>query len=601
MPRRRWNCSDANAAQMTPYICLYAKLKPSEQSAAGIMNLKIPYGESNFKTVITGGYVYVDKTCYIPNLEENGKYLFLMRPRRFGKSLFLSMLEYYYDIAYRDEFDTLFGTLHIGRHPTPLHNSYPVLFMDFSGIDTDSGHDAILQRLTEKVDNYLLGFLQRYRYPQSMQADIAAKTSPAAKMERFVELLGEQKFLLLIDEYDHFANSILADDLQLFQKIMGKGGFVRSFYEVLKTATQRGTLDRLFVTGVTPVMLDSMTSGFNIGVNLSLHEDFNEAVGFTEAEVMTLLQPLADVCPLSLEQLLGDARAWYNGYRFNLKAQQSIYNANMLLYFVKNFDRKRCEYPEPMLDENIASDYGKIMKLFTIGNRDDNFAVLDELLNAGEVQASQRRKFEFDKGFDRNDFISLIAYMGFTTLVRKSLAGEVFAIPNHVMRELYFQYFKVEIERRNQITISDRTLLLAVEKLGLYSDIQPLVAELERVLQLLSNRDSLYLDEEHIKTILLALLYQSPAYFILSEREMDKKYPDILLLERSPYKVNFQHLIELKYCKKSDKQVGWEAQKQKGITQVEEYLQLPGIAALKNLSAWLLVTDTTRVEVIKLS
>jgi hypothetical protein len=127
------------------------------------------------------------------------------------------------------------------------------------------------------------------------------------------------------------------------------------------------------------------------------------------------------------------------------------------------------------------------------------------------------------------------------------------------------------------------------------------VAELERVLQLLSNRDSLYLDEEHIKTILLALLYQSPAYFILSEREMDKKYPDILLLERSPYKVNFQHLIELKYCKKGDKQAGWEAQKQKGITQVEEYLQLPSIAALQNLSAWLLVTDTTRVEVVKLA
>ncbi|WP_323127453.1 AAA family ATPase [Thiothrix subterranea] len=363
--------------------------------------------------------------------------MFLMRPRHFGKSLLLSMLEYYYDIAHRDEFDTLFGTLHIGRHPTPLHNTYPVLFMDFSGIDTDSGHDAILQRVTEKVDNYLLGFLQRYHFPQTMQADIAAKTSPAAKMERFVELLGEQKFLLLIDEYDHFANSILADDLQLFQKIMGKGGFVRSFYEVLKTATQRGTLDRLFVTGVTPVMLDSMTSGFNIGVNLSLHEDFNEAVGFTEAEVITLLQPLADACPLSLEKLLSDARAWYNGYRFNLKAEQSVYNANMLLYFVKNFDRKRCEYPKPMLDENIASDYGKIMKLFTIGNRDDNFAVLDELLNAGEVQATQRHTLDFDKEcLDRSDFISLLAYRGVITLKRDSLAGQVFTIPNQVIRQL---------------------------------------------------------------------------------------------------------------------------------------------------------------------
>ena len=567
------------------------------------MNLKIPYGESNFKKVINEGFVYIDKTSYIPLLEQAGSHLFLMRPRRFGKSLFLSMLEYYYDSAYRDEFETLFGKLYIGQHPTPLRNSYPVLFMDFSGIDTDSGHDGIYAAFDRKIANALLRCLERYDYPLAAQQQIQDETSPQSRLEAFLRILdnANQKFLLLIDEYDHFANSILADDLQLFQKIMGKGGFVRSFYEVLKTATQRGTLDRLFVTGVTPVMLDSMTSGFNIGVNLSLHEDFNEAIGFTEAEVITLLQPLADTCPLSLEQLLGDARAWYNGYRFNLKAQQSVYNANMLLYFVKNFDHKRCEYPKPMLDENIASDYGKIMKLFTIGNRDDNFAVLDELLNAGEVQATQRRKFEFDKGFDRNDFISLIAYMGFITLVRESLAGEVFAIPNHVMRELYFQYFKVEIERRNQITISDRTLLLAVEKLGLYSDIQPLVAELERVLQLLSNRDSLYLDEEHIKTILLALLYQSPAYFILSEREMDKKYPDVLLLERSPYKVNFQHLIELKYNKKGDGDKGWEAKKQEGIQQVQGYLQLPSIAALKNLSAWLIVTDTQRVEVFKLA
>ncbi|OQX02302.1 MAG: AAA family ATPase, partial [Thiothrix lacustris] len=524
------------------------------------MSPKIPYGESNFKTVITDGYVYIDKTAYIPTLENSGKYLFLMRPRRFGKSLFLSMLEYYYDVAYRDEFDTLFGKLYIGQYPTSHHNTYPVLFMDFSGIDTDNGHDAIYAAFDRKIAHALLSFLQRYAYPTESLALIEAEATPQSRMEAFLRIIRDQKFLLLIDEYDHFANSILASDLKLFQQVVGKGGFVRSFYEVLKTATQRGTLDRMFVTGVTPIMLDSMTSGFNIGVNLSLHKSVNEAIGFTEAEVVTLLQPLADACQLPLSQLLADTRRWYNGYRFNLKAETSVYNANMLLYFVKNFDPDTCEYPKPMLDENIASDYGKIMGLFTIGNRDENFAVLEELLNAGEVQATQRRKFEFDKGFDRNDFISLLAYMGFITLERESLAGEVFAIPNHVIRELYFQYFKVEIERRNQITISDRTLLLAVEKLALYSDIQPLVAELERVLQLLSNRDALYLDEEHIKTILLALLYQSPAYFILSEREMDKKYPDIMLLERSPYQVNYQHLIELKYCKKGDKQAGWEAQ-----------------------------------------
>ncbi|MFZ1344264.1 MAG: AAA family ATPase [Thiothrix eikelboomii] len=563
---------------------------------------KIPYGESNFKKIIEEGFVYIDKTDYIPQLEAAGSHIFLLRPRRFGKSLFLSMLEYYYDVARQDEFETLFGKLYIGQHPTKLHNTYPVLFMDFSGIDTDGGHDAIFQRINEKVDTYLLSFLRRYAYPEATQQEIKAKTSPAAKIEHFFDLLEGEKILFLIDEYDHFANSILADDLKLFQKIMGKGGFVRSFYEVLKTATQRGVLDRLFVTGVTPLMLDSMTSGFNIGQNLSLHEDFNEAIGFTEAEVSTLLHPLATHCSLALATLREDARLWYNGYRFNLKADTSVYNANMLLYFVKNFDHKRCEYPEPMLDENIASDYGKIMKLFSIGNRDTNYSVLELLINTGEAQAAQRRKFEFDKGFERDDFISLLAYMGFITLARKTFSGEIFVIPNYAIREFYFHYFKVELERRNQFSIPNHTLRLAVEQLAVNADFQPLITELERALQLLSNRDAMGMDEKHVKVLLLTLLYQTQIYFIHSEREMGHKYPDILLLERNPLKVPFQHLVELKYCKKgkkADLKEGWAAKQQEGIAQVQGYLQLPEVNRLRDLAAWVLVTDGETVEVLR--
>ncbi|MBK8453763.1 MAG: AAA family ATPase [Thiofilum sp.] len=564
------------------------------------MTLKIPYGESNFQKVIKEGFVYIDKTQYIPMLEVAGSHLFLLRPRRFGKSLFLSMLEYYYDIAYKSEFETLFGQLAIGQAPTPTRNSYQIVFMDFSGIDTDGGHDAIFQRFSSKLEMHLQTFLRRYAYPDSYQEALRSKISPADKMQQFVELLGEQKFLLLIDEYDHFANSILADDLKLFQRIMGKGGFVRSFYEVLKTATQRGTLDRLFVTGVTPIMLDSMTSGFNIGKNLSLHEKFNEAIGFTESEVMSLLQPLVDDCSLDIGDLLFDTRRWYNGYRFNLKATETVYNANMLLYFVDSFDRERCEYPEPMMDENIASDYGKIMKMFSIGNRDTNFEVLDELINTGEVHALQRRKFEFDKGFDRDDFISLLAYMGFVTLGRKTLSGEVFVIPNYAIQEFYFHYFKVELERRNQFSIPNHTLRLAVEQLALYADFQPLLAEMVRALQLLSNRDAMGMDEKHVKVLLLTLLYQTQIYFIQSERELNRKYPDILLLERNPIAVPYQHLIELKYSKKSDKEAGWAAKKQEGIEQVQGYLQLPEIAKLKDLVAWVLVTDGEQIEALRI-
>lgn len=566
------------------------------------MSLKIPYGESNFKKVIKEGFVYIDKTHYIPQLEAVGSHLFLLRPRRFGKSLFLSMLEYYYDIAYKNEFETLFGHLAIAQAPTSSHNSYPVLFMDFSGIDTDGGHDAILLRVNSKVEIYLNSFLRRYGYADSFLQAIRQAPDPANKLQQFFEIISDQKILLLIDEYDHFANSILADDLNLFQRIMGKGGFVRSFYEALKTATQRGILDRLFVTGVTPIMLDSMTSGFNIGKNLSLHEKFNEAIGFTEAEAITLLQSLSDQCPaLAIGDLLIDARRWYNGYCFNLKATETVYNANMLLYFVDNFDCKRCEYPEPMMDENIASDYGKIMKMFSIGNRDANFEVLDELITTGEVQALQRRKFEFDKGFDRDDFISLLAYMGFITLARKTLSGEIFVIPNYAIQEFYFHYFKVELERRNQMSIPNHTLRLAVEQLALNADFQPLLAEMTRALQLLSNRDAMGMDEKHVKVLLLTLFYQTQIYFVQSERELNRKYPDILLLERNPITVPHQHLIELKYSKKSERDTGWATKKQEGIAQVQGYLQLPEIVKLKNLVAWVLVTDGETIEAVKVN
>ena len=561
------------------------------------MQLKIPYGLSNFKDVATQHYTYIDKTNYIAELEQVGKHLVFLRPRRFGKSLFLSSLWYYYDIAYKDEFDSIFGHLSIGKNPTPLKSSYQVLFLEFSGISTES-EAAIYRAFTTKIDLALRYNLKHYGYPETDIANIIAASSPHEKMEAFFNIVRGQKILLLIDEYDHFANSVLADNLQLFKGIVGKGGFVRSFYETLKTATMTGAIDRLFITGVTPMMLDSLTSGFNIGKNISQYEAFNSMVGFTKAEVETLFQPLLEQQGIDEATLMADIKRWYNGYRFHSEATETIYNANMVLYFLDNFDYKRCAYPKYMLDENIASDYGKILAMFNIGSRNENFAVLDELLNQGEVIAQQRRKFDFDKGFDRDDFISLLAYMGFVSLNGESLSGEVFVIPNHVIRVLYFQYFKVELERINQIHVPDRPILKAVEVLALRNDIQPLVQETAKVLQLLSNRDAMGMDEKHIKTLLLALLFQSPAYFIQSERELNRHYPDILLLERSPYKVNYQHLIELKYVKKSGKAAAWEAKRAEGIAQVQAYLQLPEIAALKQLSAWVFISDGEQLEAV---
>lgn len=568
--------------------------------------MKLPYGLSNFAIVIKNNYAYIDKTPFIRTLEDEGRHHILLRPRRFGKSLFLSMLQYYYDSNSAPDFNTLFGHLAIGQNPTPDHNQYQVLFLEFSGIATDD-HKGIYDAFNNKIGIAISVFLNKYNYPDSIQQGFSQLTnaSPADKMNYLLTWAKDQKIYLLIDEYDHFANSLMADDLNHFRTIMGKGGFVRAFYEVIKAGTQQGTIDRLFITGVTPIMLDSLTSGFNVVKNLSLDSKFNEAIGFTRSETESLVQSLTQQCNLKLNDLMIAVKQWYNGYRFSMDIRDNCqYNSDMVLYFIDNFNTQDCTYPSHMLDENIASDYGKILAMFKIGNRDENYEVLAELINEGIITASQRRKFDFDKGFDRDDFISLLYYMGFIAFAGNELTQQRFAIPNYVIKVLYFEYFKVEIERKNQITISNRTIEKAIIALALHDNIEPLRIEVERVLQALSNRDFMQFDEKHIKMLIVTLLYQSAAYFIQSEPEINQKYPDILLLERSPYAIKHEHLIELKFCKKSERKKQpklWQDKLNSGIKQVQGYLQLPDIKERTKLSAWVMLTDGNEVVVERVS
>ncbi|QQZ27445.1 AAA family ATPase [Thiothrix subterranea] len=558
------------------------------------MKLKLPYGISHYKTVIEEGYTYVDKTGWIQTLEDASRYNLIMRPRRFGKSLFVSMLAYYYDIKAKDDFNRLFGHLAAGQNPTGNQNRYQILFLEFSGISTDDPQ-SIYSAFNNKITLAIATFLKKYHYPAESLDRLYQLDSPtpADKLNYLLSLLDDQKIYLIIDEYDHFANALLAEDLHYFCKIMGKGGFVRAFYESIKAATQQGSIDRLIITGVTPIMLDSLTSGFNMVENLSLLPAFNEAIGLTQAETTSLIYPLTEQCAINADTLMATLKDWYNGYVFASKGQP-MYNANMVLYFLKHVDAKNCAFPEEMLDENIASDYRNIMRMFSIGDRDTNYAVLEELISEGEVTAQQRRKFDFDKGFDREDFISLLCYMGFVSLAGSEFGVQRFRIPNHVIKRLYFAYFKVEIERKNQFSIPPQKLQQAVTALALHNDIEPLRHEIQSILMVLSNRDFMQMDEKHLKVLLVTLLYQSSIYFIKSEPEVNHKYPDILLLERSPYPVKHQHLIELKYCKKSERKKHphlWDDKRTEGIQQVQGYQQLPDIQILEKLSCWVIVTD----------
>ncbi|WP_446008343.1 AAA family ATPase [Candidatus Electrothrix sp.] len=561
--------------------------------------MKIPYGISNFKSLITEGYLYVDKTPFIPSLEETGKYNILLRPRRFGKTLFLSALRYYYDILFKDEFETLFSKLAVGKDPTPQSNSYQILDFDFSGIETGS-RESIEQGFNRRVETALKKFLRRYGYNPEAAGVIENQGSPAGKLDYFFNVIGEANIYLLVDEYDHFANAVLGESLELFTEIVGKGGFVRTFYEVIKTATSQGIIDRLFITGVTSITLDSMTSGFNIGKNLSFKKEFNQAMGFTSQEVEGLIRPLVNICKLDALEMMRSLGTWYNGYRFSSRAKEKVFNPDMVLYFIDSFDTDECRYPEQMLDENIASDYGKIMRLFSVGDRESNFRLLEELIVNGEILGRHKGKLDLDisKPFERDDFISLLLYMGFITISGAVLDELVYRVPNYVIEQLYYRYFKKEIELRAQITIENDRIKEAIRQLALHNNINPLTEEIRKALALFSNRDFMRMDEKHIKAVILTLLCQSGVYFIRSEPERNNRYPDILLLERNPFKVRYQFLFELKYSKKKDGAKGLEVKRAEGIKQIKEYQRLADIQQISALKSYLLLTDGSGIEAV---
>jgi len=553
---------------------------------------KIPYGISNFKKLISEDYLYMDKTDFIRVIEEDSPYLVMLRPRRFGKSLLLSTLQYYYDEQEVQNFDALFGHLMVGQNPTGKKNSYKILFFEFSRIETDN-KEHIERDFQENVYLTISKFLKKYHYSNSIETG-----SAHSMLKQLFSVVKDAKIYLLIDEYDHFANSILAEDLELFKKIVGKGGFVRSFYETIKAETQTGVVDRLFITGVTPITMDSMTSGFNIARDITNTKEYNHALGFTKQETLFILQSIFDKCHRDEEEILELVTQWYNGYKFNTKAEETIFNPNMLLYFINEFDFDDCTNPQNMLDANIASDYGKIMRLFKIGNREENFKVLDSLIQDNEIIAKLIDRFDFDRDFVVNDFINLLYYMGFITQKAPHATRVKFCIPNYVIHKLYFEYFKVELEKRGNVKIDTNKLEDALYELAFSNDITLLMDEYKNALQVLANRDFLKLDEKHVQVILLTLLNLSDLYFVKSEQEYSRKYPDIVLLERSPFKVNFQFLLEIKYYKKSKPQEK-DLKIKEGIEQVKGYMQLQEIKELENLKAYVIVSDGFEVEVVE--
>lgn len=513
-----------------------------------------PYGISNFAQIVTQNYVYVDKTAYLELLEKSQeKFVIYLRPRRFGKSLFLSLLEHYYDLNRKNEFESLFAKYYIGKKPTTFANSYRILFFNFSAVDTTSyqkSYEGFLDEVRSKIKAF-----QRYYevFDKDDFQDIISQKSPEKILRNFCNLYPDRKtkVFLLIDEYDHFANEILLRNIDEFKKSVSLNGYVRKFYESIKNGTQLGVIDRLFITGVSPVTLDSLTSGFNIVKNLTHHKEFEVMMGFSEKEVKGLLS-LVLKNKRKQSKVLKDLQSYYNGYNFYPTSRENIYNSDMVLYFLDNF-KQQGQYPRQMLDPNIAPDYGKLKAMFQVANWQANVSVLEEVLENGIVESEQIYQFSFEKVFGRKEFVNFLFYLGNLTFGKMYPNGMIaFKIPNKVISELYWQYYSEILQNQAHLQNLQDDVQRAVSEMSLSGNSQKFFSLIERLLQNLSNRDFRQFDEKYVKLVMMAYLVQANIFDVRSESEISGGgYLDLRLFIKpnNPFK-HHQFVIELKYLKK---------------------------------------------------
>ncbi len=532
------------------------------------------------------GYAYVDKTRFIRVLEDYPEpYIFFLRPRRFGKSLFVSLLSSYYDISLKEEFTHLFLGTDIGENPTPSRNKYYVLSFDFSGVSTDSGK-KLSESFSKRVMNSLNNFMRKY----SLQIDpLGFDTAPELLALFFQKIEYEigGPIYVIIDEYDHFANELLGFDLDLFQNTVSKNGFVRKWYEVLKEATKT-SVRKIFATGVSPITLDSLTSGFNIGKNLTRSLKLNEIMGFTEEEVTLLMEqtlPEGSITPLMLETM----QRYYNGYLFSEDAQVRLFNSDMILYYLSSH-LERGKPPELLLDINIASDYGKLGRLMRLKSPESNIAVLKDIVYTGEVSTQITPQFSMEKDFSRDDFTSLLFYLGLLT-IKQAIPGEVLLhIPNYVIRGLYYDFFTKVIAEEGAFSIKPDKIREAMREIGYEGRCIRLVVLIEEILHAFSNRDYIGFDEKYLKVILFTYANMSNLFLVKSEYEVSDGYIDIALLSREPWKPDYYALFELKYLKigsATDERI--QKFTNDGVTQLMQYTSSPELREAANLKKWVLV------------
>ena len=523
-----------------------------------IYRKRIPYGMQNFEDVIKEDCYYVDKTPFIEEIEDSNMYFFFLRPRRFGKSLTVSMLENYYDINKKDKFDEIFGKLYIGENPTPEHNSYLIIHLNFAIIVGD------LNDYKHGMDNYCRTqfnyFVDVYSHllPEGTKEGLNQQEDAVNQLNYLCTQSKKsgQKIYLFIDEYDHFTNQILAHkEHEQRYRIQTHGeGYLRKFFDTIKGAAG-DTLARVFVTGVSPVTMDDLTSGFNIGTNYSLAPEFNEMTGFTEDEVRDMLGYYSSVLPFnhSVDELIKVMKPWYDNYCFAEEeyGKTTMYNSVMVLNFLDKYIRNNYDIPKNMVESNVRIDYDKVCMLI---RHDKEFAhdasIIQQLVTQGFVTGKLVENFPAERINDPDNFLSLLFYFGMVTIDGDYKGVTKFIIPNEVVRDQMYTYL-LDTYKENDLTYDSFKKGKLESQLAYDGNYKAYFEFIADSLKRYSSQRDKQKGEAFVHGFTLAMTSQNQFYRPISELDNDGGYADIFL---SPlcdiYKdMVDSYIIELKYCK----------------------------------------------------
>ena len=540
-------------------------------------DLKIPYGVSDFRRLRSEEYYYVDKTEYLAQMESRASFIFFVRPRRFGKSLFISMMESYYDLNQKKDFKKLFGDLWIGKHPTENANRFMTLKLDFSKV---GGTGEALERAFEdhigkQLDDMVL------RYPSCFDAEFRAPFAGQPASGKLADVVNKARrsgipLYLIIDEYDNFTNQMIRSaGVTDYRDITHGAGFYRNWFKKFK-----GEFDRIFMTGVSPVTLDDLTSGFNIATNLSLDAYCNATLGFSTAEAVKMFSDFKGTGRFTCGDpaaIVESIQPWYDGYCFAKKkvGVECLFNSDMTLYYLKSLVETG-EPPENMVDANIRTDYDKLKTISDLQRvifKMDPLEALpmtEQTVVSGGVQFPLVDSFPAEAIVQPENFQSLFFYYGLLSMTDKKMGDIVFSVPNACVEKQIFGYLRKQYfpPEKSWLDWSAAARSFAYE--GKWREFFELVSRnFAETTPIRGGIDG----EVRMQGYFQCEMGHLPQFITCPELELSHGNCDFFLFPERHYYGDVPHsyIVEFKYVKKGAKKAALEAHRKEGVAQLKAY------------------------------